>query len=430
MNEGKTTVFLNSRASSFRMCMCIVVFLDFGACGVDSTTLISTIQGSGSEVTTTDYVIVEALVTALHVDGFFIQEEAADSDGDDATSEAIFVYTGNGGLDVAIDVGDRVRVAGCPTEYYGLSEITLGKAENCGSAMSDYNALAYVAIDLPVGDIERYEGMLASVEGVIVSLQTFTQYGEIALSDSLRWAPSDVAVPLSPEYDAEVTKNQAAVFNIDDNTTISYPDDISYMPDLSYENAPRVGYTVRARGPIHYSFSTWELIPTADTFEMIGERPREDIVRSDVTVASYNVLNYFNGRINPSTGDFEMDFSGNRGARDDEQFELQKARILETLAQLDADVITLSEVENDGFGADSAVKNLTDELNMFLGGNSAIYDYISPADVDANGENQDVTGTDAITNAIIYKIAVVEPMGEYVFNFVLCRIESLVKASS
>ena len=61
-------------------------------------TLISAVQGDGLvSPLDGDDVVVEAVVTSLFTrqdvpDGFFVQEEDADVDGDDATSEGLFVF--------------------------------------------------------------------------------------------------------------------------------------------------------------------------------------------------------------------------------------------------------------------------------------------------------------------------------------------------
>ena len=97
-----------------------------------------------------------------------------------------------------------------------------------------------------------------------------------------------------------------------------------------------------------------------------------------------------------------FDYDSNRGAENAEEFELQQARIVEALATLNADVIGLIEIENDGFGRDSAIYQLVKELNKVVGKN--VYRY-------ARSHNTGVTGTDAISNAVIYKRRSVAKLG-------------------
>jgi predicted extracellular nuclease len=85
----------------------------------DPDTPISAVQGPGatSPVVNTD-VTVQAVVTAIRpgLSGFFVQEEAADQDGDESTSEGIFVRTTPPG---SVQVGDVVQVSGGVREFTG-----------------------------------------------------------------------------------------------------------------------------------------------------------------------------------------------------------------------------------------------------------------------------------------------------------------------
>ncbi|HSK28180.1 MAG TPA: lamin tail domain-containing protein, partial [Jiangellales bacterium] len=80
--------------------------------------LISEIQGSGPVSPLVDQVrTVEAVVTAVKpgLSGFHLQEEEADSDGDPATSEGVFVF---GASTVGqVQVGQLVRVTGVVGEF-------------------------------------------------------------------------------------------------------------------------------------------------------------------------------------------------------------------------------------------------------------------------------------------------------------------------
>jgi uncharacterized protein len=73
-------------------------------------------------------VIIEGIVTANFqgsdaLRGFFEQEEVADMDADPSTSEGIFVYDTDFGVDV--QMGDQVAVQGTVAEYYDLTKLTI-----------------------------------------------------------------------------------------------------------------------------------------------------------------------------------------------------------------------------------------------------------------------------------------------------------------
>jgi predicted extracellular nuclease len=71
---------------------------------------------------------------------------------------------------------------------------------------------------------------------------------------------------------------------------------------------------------------------------------------------------------------------------------------------MDADIVGLMEIENDGFGAESAIVALVDGINIEMG-------EVAYAVVDAGG-TIGTTGTDAITVALLYKLASVTLSGQ------------------
>jgi len=378
--------------------------IDLGAC-FDDATLINELQGSGSAVTVTGDVVVEGIVTGFNQDGFFVQEESADDDGDSSTSEGIYIY--GTPLDTLV-VGSTTRVLGAATEYFDMSEVVAADMLDCGASGE---TITPVSIPMPYAgilDLESVEGMLASVaDATVFTLDDFTKYGEMQLSDGLKWTPSDVAVPLSAEYDAAVANASANILLLDDDTSASYPDTISYystpeFDGLNYANAPRVGDTVTAVGPVMYSFSTYRILPTKTSFAITRKRPTApEVTPGDVTIASFNVLNYFNG-LKLQDGTVTFDYPENRGAENAEEFALQQSRIVQAILAMDADVVGLLEIENDGFDRDSAIYQLVVELNKAAG--ARVYRY-------ARSSSTAVTGTDDISNAIIYKANAVMKVG-------------------
>ena len=171
---------------------------------------------------------------------------------------------------------------------------------------------------------------------------------------------------------------------------------------LSASNPLRSGDTVAAlTGVMDFSFSLYRIIPVEQP-TIVASNPRTDAPDLDLgnlKVASLNVLNYFN------TLDVSPNLCGPsnlecRGADSEEEFERQRAKTLAALLAMDADIVGLMEVENNGFGTSSAVGDLVSGLNDVLGANTY-------AVVDAGS----AIGTDAITVALIYKPAVVSAIG-------------------
>src|SRR6185503_3646586 len=72
-----------------------------------------------------------------------------------------------------------------------------------------------------------------------------------------------------------------------------------------------------------------------------------------------------------------------------------------------ADIIGVNEIENDGYGPNSAIQFLVDKLNAATA--PGTYAFI---DVDANTGQVNALGTDAIKVGMIYKPAKVMPVGQ------------------
>ncbi|MBN1313846.1 MAG: ExeM/NucH family extracellular endonuclease, partial [Anaerolineales bacterium] len=112
-------------------------------------------------------------------------------------------------------------------------------------------------------------------------------------------------------------------------------------------------------------------------------------------VASFNVLNYFNG--DGQGGGFPT----SRGARTLEEFNRQRTKIITAVLAIDANVIGLMEIENDGYDQYSAIQDLVNGLNAVAG--AGTYAFIDPGVA--------VIGTDEIAVGMIYQPGSVTPVG-------------------
>ena len=373
--------------------------VELGECSTDAT-LISAIQGSddaSAEVGNSH--IVEAVITGFRADGFFIQEETVQSDDDATTSEGLFV---DGSTD--IEAGHIIRLYGEVGENYGLTTLTMDAdvtPADCGA--SDDVLTTELAMPYDV-DLETLEGMLVSVtDATVTSQNNLWRYGELVVSDSIKRQPSDVAAPLSEAYEDAVEAAEASLLTIEDDNSNSYPDDISYFPTFSYANAIRVGDTVTAAGPLNYSFGTYRINPTDVITVTSGREANPVVTEGNLSIATFNVLNYFNGEVTDS-GEVTFDYDANRGAEDETEFALQEGRIVEAIVGLNADVVGLMEIENDGFGDDSAIQALVTAINAELAEEEQ-YTFVSTAD-------SSIIGTDAITVGLLYRASVVVPAGD------------------
>lgn len=358
------------------------------ACG-DPYTAIYDIQGNAlyspldGTAVSTEGVIVGDFQDGKN--GFYLQDVSGD--GDPATSDGVFVYYT--GTDV--NVGDYVRVAGTVDEYYSLTEVTnVSQVWMCSTAALPTAAELALPVT-SVDDFEPYESMLVTFPQALYISEyfNFDRYGEIVLTEGRQFQPTAVFEPGSPEAIALAEYNALSRITLDDGRGSQNPDP-AYHPNgaiFDLTNLFRGGDQVQnLTGVLDYSFDLYRVQPTqgADYLPQNPRTAQPDDVGSDLKVASFNVLNYFTTL-------------NSRGANTVEEFERQRTKIFAALAAIDADVVGLIEIENNG----DALQDLTAGLNAYLGAD--IYSYVDTG----------VIGVDEITVAFIYKPATVSLVGAY-----------------
>ncbi len=386
-------------------------------------TPIYAIQGAGNTsplvgqtVTTT------GVVTRVTNNSFYMQDLVGD--GNPATSDGILVFTSSA---PTVTAGQLVRLTGRVTEF------NTGAAGNADTAARPVTELTNISnlsvigtgqsitplvltLPLPEGeDLERYEGMLVTINGPLTASQNYFQarYGQVTLS-----AQGRLETPtnrLRPGADAQAlnTANTRRSFILDDGSSLQNPNP---MPYVGADNTLRAGDTVASvTGVLDYGLATasnadygsYKLQPTvAPVFTRQNARTdAPEPVGGNVRLASFNVLNYFTTFTNGATasgqtgqgctlGGTTTSASNCRGASNLAEFQRQRAKIVEALAAINADAVGLMEIQNN---ANTAVQNLVDALNARVGANT--YAAV-PEPTNANG-----TGTDAIKVAMIYKPA-------------------------
>ena len=97
-------------------------------------------------------------------------------------------------------------------------------------------------------------------------------------------------------------------------------------------------------------------ITDVDTLQP-AQRPAAPTVVGELRVASLNLQNLFNG--DGRGGGFPTA----RGAATPDEYEAQRARLVATLSSLDADIVVLLELENDGYGPESSIAQLVKALD-------------------------------------------------------------------
>ncbi|MCA1571800.1 MAG: ExeM/NucH family extracellular endonuclease [Chloroflexi bacterium] len=370
-----------------------------------ATHLIHEVQGadlatpiSGSTVTVNAVVVGDFQGPSPALRGFFLQEEDGDVDTNPLTSEAVFVFDGNG--DVAVAPGDLVSVTGRATEFSGLTQIDRAAVTVCDSGLE----VSPSEITLPVtstNDWERWEGMLADFTQTMTVTEHFSlgRFGEVVLSSTGRQYQGTHEAAPGADALAVADLNARTRIVLDDANTSQNADPTRYPTGgLSASNTLRTGATVADLTTIvHQGFGSYRLQPVGEiTFDGAADRPTTaPDVGGRMQVAAFNVLNYFNG------DGMGGGYPTSRGAETPVEFDRQHDKIVAAIGALDAEVVGLMEIENDGADAVPAISTLVDGLNETVG--AGTYAYIETG----------VIGTDQIAVAIIYQPAAVTPTGDF-----------------
>lgn len=389
------------------------------------------IQGSADELAIAGNVKVEAIVTASfqgtnQLDGFFIQEEDSDADSDSSTSEGIFVFCPS--CETTVAIGDKVSVVGESADFFSMTQITASSIEIIdqqqalpgASSISLPLQVEASDLDLATAEIdsiyERYESMLIQIDSTLTVTEIFNlgRFGEVLLSANGKIRQfTDASLPSVDGYIAQQIDRAERVITLDDGSTSQNNSPVFHpQPGFTFDNAVRGGNTIEnLTGVLNFAFSTWRVQPVVDSYdyEFIPTNSRDDVdfdidassdTSSDLTIASFNVLNYFvtldvDGNLCGANGNLEC-----RGADSEEEFIRQQAKLTSALCAMDADVVGLMELENANIEntEETAIENLVESLNTQCGPYASI--------------NTGAVGTDAITVGIIYKPENISPVGE------------------
>ena len=427
---------------------------------------IAEIQGTGAaSPLVDDPVITEGVVTAAFptggFNGFYIQTGGADTTP--GASDGVFVY--EPGFAGTITVGDSVEVEGVVKEFSGLTEIDATKVTELTEPLPAVvpNTVVPGTDCAPPGDAcltgaaldaarEEFEGEAFQPTGPMTvtdsydfGLTSSSFFGEVGIA-----AGSDIPLVTPTEIidaqdtagiEARTKYNAAHLVVLDDGSSANYWNTANTagaqdepVPWLTADHTVRVGAGVTFDQPVvlDYRFG-WKLQPQRQvvgkptglvTFEQ--DRPAAPApVGGDLKLATFNVLNYFTtfgGDVAGCTPYVDRDdnpiatrscsaSNGPRGAWDQANFDRQQAKIVNAINTMDADIVSLEELENsktvDGADRDEALAALVAALNADAG--TLRWSFVpSPSTVPAS--------EDVIRTGFIYDPSTVSPVGESEIN--------------
>ncbi|WP_307861147.1 ExeM/NucH family extracellular endonuclease [Microbacterium sp. SD291] len=371
-------------------------------------------------------VTVEGVVTADFRTGGYkgvviqTQGSGGEADATPGASDGVFVYLN--ALAPTLAIGDLVSVTGAVSEYFGQTQVN-------PAALADITvkqAAAGVPAATPLADTvlgadrEQYENMYVAPAGTyrLASSHQLFNFGTLWLNAGAELnVKSTERVRPGDEATAIAAANRANRILLDDGWSIQVSNSghPGQQPYFTKDVVVRGGDTVDFGDNgyvLQWGFNDWRLQPVTPIDDaspadlkvgFAATNPRSETapaVGGDVQVASFNVYNYFTTlkSQNPDA----------RGASTAEQFAIQKSKIVAAINGLDAEIVSLMEIENSvklGGTIDSALADLVAGLNEAAG--SEVWAYVpTPAALN------DATTTDFITNAIIYRKADVSRVGD------------------
>jgi len=363
---------------------------------------IAQVQGSGArspfegrEVT------VEGIVVADFTDGLggvFIQSER--DDGDPATSEGLFLPR-EPQAEPRLRTGDRVRATGAVAELgdgeQTLTALRVDSLEVTGEGTVAPTPLA--AAPARAADWERYEGMLLSITAplTVTGNDALLRFGELMVAfDGRLFAPTEMAAP-GPEAQALAADNARRLLRLDDGSLAPGAAQPWFLREpWDHDRPMRTGSVLHgATGVLDQRFGSYRLQLTEPLARVEqAPRPPPPGVRGDRRIAAFNVLNLFNG--DGAGGGFPTE----RGAATPEEHARQQAKLVAALVALDPDLVALAELENDGFGPESALAQFVDALNA--AGPHADWRFVDAGDG---------PGSNAIRVGLIYRTSRFQAVG-------------------
>lgn len=353
-------------------------------------TSIAAIQGSGNRSPLLgERHTVRGIVTYQQSDsGLYLEQIMADMDPH--TSDAIFVI--GDALPKDIKVGDLLQISGIVTELNprkdsgGMTSLEQVTIEGyCGQQQP----LPVHQIELPLSNTTResLEAMHIEIdqELTVSDVYQLSKRRQITISsDGQLITPTEIALPgeAAEKLQAKNRLRQIALQlppASPDAPTRQVGDQLFSLNGIMSQSQDR--YLLTATEPLQFSQAKEQRMPGVTHY---------------LRVVSLNLLNYFNGDGN------QGGFPTERGAETYPEFIQQRARLVTTIATSKADIVALQELENDGYGPDSAIVDLVAALNLSMP--DAAWRFARPA--------EERLGEDVISVGLVYRSSRVKTIGQ------------------
>ena len=324
----------------------------FPGCTVE-TVPIAVVQGDGytSAMVGTD-TLVRGMVTRL-VPGTGFYLEQPNSDASPASSNAIFIE--DPVLSGEVVPGQIIMISGQVAESGKARDTLTALTGISGHQVCDAGfELPQTRVELPLDSRQReaLEGMRITLHQGLTVTDVYNLYrGEVTLS-----AKGTLRVPAE---DGPPGPSAASMAKNNREWSVKSATSGLNQPVLMH------GSTVIQTTGIMGNNGTGQVLlleqPLNSTLPNSPGLKAPD--RNNIRVASFNLLNFFNG--DGRRGGFPTE----RGAKSYDEFLAQANRIRSAISIMQPHLLAVQELENDGFGPQSAARSLVDLLNESGHGN-------------------------------------------------------------
>ena len=278
----------------------------------------------------TSGIVTAKYIGADKINGFFLQD--AVGDGNTATSDGIFVSTATDN----ISVGDKIGLTATVNENNGRTQ--LNSPTNI-SIITKNNALPVTKVKFNPASFnwEQYEGMLLEFDQTLYvnGNRNLQSYGELELSDERKPSPTNVFLPGSAEYTAQVNKNSLTPVYLDDAITRYGYTPIAFADE---NGTRRTGERVKnLQAVVDYANYKYVVYPAQFPVAFWGNpRPQkpENLGDYNLKVCGFNLEYYLT-----------VPNSSSMGPSSQTEVNRQHTKIVAALKAIDADIYGLVEIE-------------------------------------------------------------------------------------
>ena len=261
------------------------------------------IQGSGATTPFSgQFVSTSGIVTARKNNGFFMQNAAVNYDLDDATSEALFVFTSSS---PAVAVGDAVGVLGTATEFFNLTQIESTLPGDVTVTASGNPLAAPIVLTTTIlsstgtpDQLERLEAMRVHADS-LVSVAPTNEFGETftvleGVARPLREPGIEFGSPIPPDPTTNAPDCCIPIWDLNPERIMIDSDGLTGATPISVTSSVTFS---NVTGPLDFTFDNYKIAPETPPAHSanISAVPVPTPAAGEFTVAGYNIENFNNG---------------------------------------------------------------------------------------------------------------------------------------